>query len=153
MDAITILDRLDNLGVSVRVAGDRLQLEPGSRVPAELIDELKAHKQEIILKLKGYRQKYPDVEVTDQELDEIAERVRTEGYVLLWSNVLCDLVVFYKNEEARRKIKVPPGFVAYSVNELRELFGNRKGSPSQGALRLIHEAKKDGAKVTRHEQP
>ena len=149
MDATTILDKLGSLGVSVKVTDDRLRLEPGSRVPPELLDELKAHKQEVILKLKGFHLKYPDPQASGQELEEISARVLIDGYVLLWSTLLSDLVAFYRDEEVRRMI--PPGFVAYSVNELRELFGNSKGSPSEGALRLIHETKKQGAKVVSHE--
>jgi hypothetical protein len=144
MDAVTILNKLDSLGISVEITGDRLLLEPGSRVPLELVDELKARKQEIILKLKGYREKYLDAEATDKELDEIAIRIRIEGYVLLWSNVLCDLVAFYKGEEDRAKI--PPGFVPYSLNELKELFGKGKQITPQ-RLRLIHEAKREGCHI------
>jgi hypothetical protein len=143
MDAAAILDRLRDLGISVEVADDRLRLAPGSRVPPELVDELKAHKQEIILALKGYQQKYPDSEVTDPELDEIAQRVHTEGYILLWSNTLQDLVAFYRDEEAR--CKIPPGFVAYGLAELSELFG--KGKVCSDKLRLVHEAKRLGGHI------
>ena len=142
MDAAAILDRLRDLGISVEVADDRLRLAPGSRVPPELVDELKAHKQEIILALKGYRQKYPDSEVTDPELDEIAERVHTDGYILLWSNTLQDLVAFYRDEAD--KAAIPPGFVPYRLAELRELFG--RGKCSSDRLRLVHGVKKLGGR-------
>ena len=141
MEAKTILDRLYSLGIEVTISGDKLQLEPGSRVPEELVEELKSHKQDIILLEKGYRLRYPGNRVTDQELTEIEARVERDGYVLLWSNTLNDFVAFYKTEADREKI--PPGFVPYSDKELFELFG-KNSSPRRQTLRLIHEAKKLG---------
>ena len=41
----------------------------------------------------------------------------------------------------------PPGFVPYSKQEMEELFGEGKDAPSPEGLRLIHEAKKCGARV------
>ena len=54
MNASAILDRLHFLDVRVEVSGDVLLLEPGSRVPKELVEELKAHKQEIKLAFPAY---------------------------------------------------------------------------------------------------
>lgn len=140
MDATAILDRLDSLGVSVEVVDDRLRLSPGSHVPPDLIDELKAHKHEVILKLNGYRLKYPEPQATDEELDEIAQRVATEGYILLWSQELKDLVAFYRDGQA--KSRIPPGFVSYSVAELMELRYT-----SLDTFKVIHEAKRHGSRV------
>ena len=144
MEAQAILDRLYSLGIEVTISGDKLQLEPGSRVPEELLEELKSHKQDIILLEKGYRLRYPCNQVTDQELTEIEARVERDGYVLLWSNTLKDFVAFYKTDADREKI--PPGFVPYSDRELWELFG-KSSSPLRHTLRLIHEAKKLGGCV------
>ena len=93
---------------------------------------------------RNYNLKYPDAPADDRELQEIENRVLTKGYVLLWSNALNDFVAFYKTEADRGKI--PPGFVPYSDKELFELFG-KNSSPSKHTLRLIHEAKKLGARV------
>ena len=146
MEATAILDKLHSLGIGVTVSGDKLLLEPGSSVPKELVEELKEHKPEVmgLLKLRGYHLRYPGNQVTDQELTEIENRVLTRGYVLLWSNSLNDFVAFYKTEADREKI--PPGFVPYSDKELFELFG-KSSSPRKHTLRLIHEAKKLGARV------
>ena len=148
MEAQAILDRLYSLGIEVIISGDKLLLEPGSRVPEELVEELKSHKQDIILLEKGYRLRYPGNQVTDQELTEIEARVERDGYVLLWSNTLNDFVAFYKTEADREKI--PPGFVPYSDKELYELFG-KNSSPRKHTLRLIHEAKKLGGCVVDNE--
>ena len=146
MEAQAILDRLYSLGIEVTISRDKLLLEPGSRVPEELVEELKSHKQDIILLEKGYRLRYPGNQVTDQELTEIEARVERDGYVLLWSNTLNDFVAFYKTEADRGKI--PPGFVPYSVAELDCLFGHEKPPAS---LKLIHEAKKLGGRVVDNE--
>ena len=148
MEAQAILDRLDSLGVEVTISRDKLQLEPGSRVPGELVEELKVHKQDIILLEKGYHLRYPSEWATDEELDEIEASVYQDGYVLLWSNVLEDFIAFYKTEADRAKI--PPGFVAYSDQELRDLFGESKATCS---LRIIHEAKKEfGRLIIQHRE-
>ena len=48
MNAPALLDRLHTLGVAVRVAGDKLELEPGSLVPESMVEEIRAVKPEII---------------------------------------------------------------------------------------------------------
>ena len=48
MNALAILERLGSLGVSVTVADDALRLVPGSKVPPELIEELRQHKAAVI---------------------------------------------------------------------------------------------------------
>ncbi len=150
MEATAILSKLHSLGIGVTVSGDKLLLEPGSSVPKELVEELKAHKPEVLdlLKLRGYRLRYPGNQVTDEELTEIEARVERDGYVLLWRNTLNDFVAFYKTEADSEKI--PPGFVPYSGKELFELFG-KNSSRGKHTLRLIHEAKKLGGRVVDNE--
>jgi len=146
MAELNILQELEGKGFKVAVDGASLSLSYPKNISPALIEEakekLRQHKQEIMLKLIGCRQKYPEDQATEQELEEIATRVESEGYVLLWSTILNDLVAFYRDEDARSKI--PPGFVPYSEDELRELFGEGKQFPSKPTLRLIHEAKKQG---------
>ena len=48
MELTAILDKLQSLGVSITVADDRLRLEPGSRVPPQLLGELRRHKWELL---------------------------------------------------------------------------------------------------------
>ncbi len=121
-------------------------------MPSELVDELKLHKRDVIalLRLKGRKPKYPGSlqdGPSEKELAEIASTVENEGYVLLWSNVLCDLVAFYRDQEDKKLI--PSVFVAYSKAELRELFGDK--ALSSDMMKLIHEAKKQGGKVVSSE--
>lgn len=148
MSASTILDRLNSLGIAVTLSGDRLRLEPGSKVPVDVVEELRQHKAEVLslLMSQRYRPKYPEGQHRDKELAEIVTRVHKEGFVLLWSKVLEDFVAFYRDEETRGTI--PPGFVPYKDVELWELFGADKPPLSQDKLRLIHEAKRLGGCVS-----
>ena len=147
MEVSTILESLDALGVSVRVSGTKLLVEPGSRVPKDIVDALHQHKAEIMEYLMNrYRQVYPGDDGPGlDELLEIESRLQKDGYVLLWSNVLDDLVAFYETEEDRKKI--PPGFEPYSEQELRTLFGLGRGAPSPNSLRFLHKAKKLGCRI------
>ena len=158
MQTQEILLRARQEGITLKVEGDRLLYHPASAASGELVATLRQYKSEVIkllisqsytemsLQPKAYRLKYPDARITREELEQIAQRVKSEGYVLLWSTVLDDLVAFYHDEESRGKI--PPGFVPYREGELNKLFGGHK-QVSIAALKLIHEAKKaGGAKVT-----
>jgi TubC N-terminal docking domain len=44
-----IINTLSNLGVTIRAQGDNLVVMPRSKVPADLVEELRRHKAEIIL--------------------------------------------------------------------------------------------------------
>ena len=48
MTAVEILGRLNGLGVSGRVNGNKVRVAPVRAVPGELLAEAKAHKQELI---------------------------------------------------------------------------------------------------------
>jgi len=47
-----VLEQLDKLGVGVTLDGSELVLVPGSKVPPELVSEVRAHKPEIIAALR-----------------------------------------------------------------------------------------------------
>jgi hypothetical protein len=113
--------------------GGTLMLEPASRVPKELMNEIKQYKDDLL-----------DVLPKDAELDDIVRHVREDGYVLLWSNVLEDSVAFIHDDFD--PVRLPHGFVPYTLSELSKLFAD--GSLSADSLRLIHVAKKHGGKVT-----
>ena len=46
--AEALLDRLDHLGVTARVVGRRLGLSPRRDIPAALLEELRAHRDDLI---------------------------------------------------------------------------------------------------------
>ena len=52
MDATMILNELHDLGITVQASGQKVQLRPGSKVPASLLAEVRQHKDEIINELR-----------------------------------------------------------------------------------------------------
>ena len=48
MTSTEILEQLHDLGITVRLSGPNVRMEPGNRVPPVLIDEVRQHKSEII---------------------------------------------------------------------------------------------------------
>jgi hypothetical protein len=52
VDATAILDRLSELGVKTTVQGGRLHFEPGSRIPPDLVEEIRANKQVLALAIQ-----------------------------------------------------------------------------------------------------
>ena len=53
MNVQAVLDRLESQGVTITVTGDQVKLEPGSRVPSDLVEQLKHHKKEVVAFLRG----------------------------------------------------------------------------------------------------
>ena len=132
-----LINQLNDLGVSMAAEGETLVLEPAELVPAELIDDIRLHKPELINKV-------PPRHPLDSELSEIVRQVRAKGYVCLWSTVLEDNIAFVDDilEDDLR----PEGFVIYTLGELSKLFGD--SSLSADSLRMIHTAKKYAGKIT-----
>ena len=48
MDATEVLDRLSAMGVTAWASGEKLLLEPGSKVPPELLIEVRQCKRDIL---------------------------------------------------------------------------------------------------------
>ena len=121
---------------------------PQGPLPSALLSELRRHKDEIRSELakRRYRPIFPHPDQRDDEMTELVQRVEEEGYVLLWCEVLRDLVAFHRNDVD--PVMIPAGFVPYSEDELRHLFGEDGSEPSPDGLRLIHAAKKTGAIIT-----
>ena len=140
-----LLERLRDRGVQFVPARDRIRYRPKDALTAEECDALAKNKGAILAAL--YREQAElmfctGVPPDDAELAEIARRVEGEGYILLWSTVLQDLVAF-SNSEADAD-RAPQGVVTYTVGELALLFGDTASAPSPDAMHLIHHAKKLG---------
>jgi hypothetical protein len=80
MTAVEILSRLNDLGVSVQVVGDKVRVAPVSAVPGELLAEAKTHKQELIEELTvGYGDGQPPPldrpPATEQELRRLMDYI------------------------------------------------------------------------------
>ena len=137
--AVELLEKVKALGVTLTRSGDKLLLEPGSKVPPDLVNQIREHKTEILAHLS----KPQLFDGSPQwHAESIAEVVQSEGVCLFWSDLFGEMVAFVK--DASFKKKVPAGLVTYDDKELRELFGEGKPGLSAATLRLIHEAKKAG---------
>ena len=80
MTAVEILGRLNDLGVSVRVNGNKVRVAPVSAVPGELLAEAKAHKQELIDELTvtygdGQPPPFDRPPATEQELRRLMDYI------------------------------------------------------------------------------
>lgn len=53
MEATEILTALQEAGATARVNGDKLLVEPGNKVPLELVPEIQGHKLEIMALLSN----------------------------------------------------------------------------------------------------
>ena len=155
MTAIAVLERLTSLGVAVTVDGDDLIFRPGSKVPPDMITDIRRHKTQICNHLRQlenghvreyYSRRFADYHLGDGELAETVRRVEVDGCVLLWSEVIADFIGVYETDADHDKI--PPGFVPYSNQELWHLFGPDKPDLSLRSIRLLHSAKVLGMNIT-----
>ena len=121
---------------------------PQGPLPSDLQTKLRRYKDEIRAELakRRYRPVFPHPAQRDDELKELVRKVEEEGYVLLWSNVLEDLVAFHRDDVDPATI--PAGFIPYSEEELCYLFPEDEHPTSENALRLIHKAKTMGARIS-----
>ena len=144
-----LIEQAKAMGAIFEVTTDGVRVRrPQGPLPADTLATLKKHKDEIRAELikPRYRPLFPDLDQRDAEMEELARRVEEEGYVLLWSNVLQDLVAFHGNDVDPATI--PAGFVPYSEEELCYLFPEDEHAMSENALRLIHKAKTLGARIS-----
>ena len=130
-----IIEQLDDLGVSIASNGEKLSLKPASRVPEQLMNQIKRYKSDLLNVVPVKR---------DPEMEDVVRLVREQGYVLLWSSVLEDGVAFIHDDYDPSKL--PLAFTPYTLDELCKLFAD--DSLSADSLRLIHIAKKRGGTIT-----
>ena len=86
----------------------------------------------------NYSPTYPPY-LTHRELAELHGELDRQGCVLLWSDVLADLVVCCKHRGKDVTGQFPAGIVVYTLDELRYLFGAGMSIPS---VRRKHRANK-----------
>lgn len=144
MNVTNALARLSSLGVKVtRLPEGDLWLEPASVIPPELLEAVKQQKRAIIAHLAR-----PELADGPPEwhAQHVAQAVQREGVCLFWSELFGEMVAFVRDDSFLPH--VPQGVVVYRDAELRHLFGEGKVSPSDGALKIMHAAKKAGGKVT-----
>jgi hypothetical protein len=139
-----ILARLRVRGVEFKAFGDSIRFRPKSALSSDEVRALERNKGSVLSAL--YReQALENIQPTQPELLEIEQRVKTEGYLLLWSSLFNDLIAFCDSPSDAER--VPRGIVAYTADELLILFGDPNSGPSEGALQLIHQAKQFGGGI------
>jgi hypothetical protein len=144
--AVELLEKVKALGVTLTPSGDKLLLEPGSKVPPDLVRQIREHKTEILAHLS----KPKLVDAPPQwHAETIAHVVEREGVCIFWSELFGEMIAFVKGETFKNR--VPCGLVTYSSKELKELFGEGKPWLSARDLRLIHEAKRAGGHIASHQ--
>lgn len=162
MDATAIIEQVAALGITIRVTEDELRLNPGSKLPMFLLEEIKLHKAELLSLVNSKNSRDSrDKDICSPTIPRIpgivdgkppawhvaegARLVESEGICLFWSDVFQELVAFVRDDSFR--VSVPAGVVVYTGKEIETLWG--AGGPSSGQLRLIYEAKKRAdARVT-----
>ena len=147
--AAVLITQARNMGATFEVTTSGVDvIRPEEPLPSVLLAELRRHKDEIRSELakRRYRPDFPHPAQRDDEMTELVRRIEEEGYVLLWCDVLRDLVAFHRNDVDPATI--PAGFVPYSDDELRHLFDEDGAQPSPDGLKLIHASKKTGAIIT-----
>ena len=142
MNAATLIAHCRELGAILVPEGKNLRVRASEPLPADILEELRQHKFEVIEHLikKGFDLRYPGECATKQELKERGETIIRDGYVLLWNNVLHDFVALYINKEDRSRI--PPYYVPYHLDELWALYSIEAPLLSPQTLRRLHEEKR-----------
>lgn len=77
------------------------------------------------------------------EVVQITRLMQSQGWALVWSDVLGEAIAFAQDDASA--VQVPGGIIVYTRSELEQIMG--KGHPPD-MLRLIHEGKKHGGKIT-----
>ena len=88
MDATEVLDKLSALGITARAAGEKLLLEPGSKVPADLMAEVREHKVDITSHLRR------EERVGDGQLPPLSRPPATEQELRRLMDYLDDPIAF-----------------------------------------------------------
>ena len=130
-----LVEQAKAMGAIFEVTTDGVTVRrPQGPLPSALLAELRRHKDEIRAELakRRYRPIFPHPAQRDDEMTELKRRVEEEGYVLLWCEVLRDLVAFHRDDVDPATIPAP--FVPYSEHELLHLFDEDGDQPSPDAL-------------------
>ena len=99
--ASDLIDKVQRTGAKFELTptGFNVLCAPGS-MPQEFQSDLRQHKPEILRHLIQRRCEpvFPHPDQRGEELRELVRRVEEEGYVLLWSSVLEDLLAFHRDD-------------------------------------------------------
>lgn len=77
--------------------------------------------------------------------EEVARRTLRYRFCVFWSELFGEKVAFVRDGWGLQW--VPRGVVAYTLDELAELYGGEQG-PGEAKLGLVHEVKRQGGQIT-----
>jgi hypothetical protein len=80
MEAAIILEKLNELGVKASVKGQRLRLEPGSRIPPDLVEAIRTHKQALMLAIQPPQALTMALAQKNEETHTMRKRLDSEYY-------------------------------------------------------------------------
>jgi hypothetical protein len=139
-DVDHVLARCRDLGVTLRVKGDRLLARAAKEPPYDLKQALRKHKQEIIAKLLQAE----EVRWATEEL------LASRGWCLWRYEALGGEVIMVIDDDLASG-DIPQGYVTYAYSELCCLFGPDAPPMERSTLRLVHEVKRLRGVVTGRE--
>jgi len=139
LNGAELLKEVERCGARLGVAGGRIFVEPAPAVGPDLLDELRAHKGELIALLEHVGDSLGGVRGRSVKVDEIcsmplSQFAEARLVIEVRSRVLDETVIFASDNAA-----IDPGErrTVYRASELRELIGI-----GVDGLRQIHRAKR-----------
>jgi len=137
---LTLIEDYGRRGITFEIDGDKLRVTaPAGTLTAEDRARLAETKPSIMVELLRieYAQRFRGQGPSPNEAKAINDAVERGGVCLTYCTALSDLVAFIKDDADWNR--VPPGFVAYTIQEVASFFD----MPIE-SIRLIHAAKRAG---------
>jgi hypothetical protein len=80
METTVILEKLNELGVKTTVRDGQLRLSPASRIPLDLVEEIRTHKQVLILAIRPPEALKHALTQKNEEIHTMRKRLASEYY-------------------------------------------------------------------------
>ena len=132
MNVTSLLSELHSLGVTLEARGDRLRFRPVNAVPPNLVEHLRANKEEVLARLE----RRPDTDETPTTLEALSQigavLIRTARFGSIWLAIDQATADEIRAEEQQRE-KPCPVLMAADVAHL-EIKSERA---IRGALEVI----------------
>jgi hypothetical protein len=136
MNAASLLDELHSLGVTLESRGDRLRFKPVNAVPPDLVEHLRAHKDEVIALLEHDRDHQTVTDKASATLEALSQigavLIHTTKFGPIWLAIDQASADEIRAEEQRRE-KPCPVLTADDVAHLE----NKSEEAIRGALEVI----------------
>jgi hypothetical protein len=88
MNAASLLDELHSLGVTLEARGDRLRFRPVNAVPPELVEHLRANKEEVLAHLERHPEPQAEADKDRATLEALSQigavLIRSRKFGSVW---------------------------------------------------------------------